>query len=165
MSKNQKFPFFDNLKFSIFLKIIIYCKNYYYKSIKQLKCQKNVWKCLKLINIGLVIEKKFCEKKLADKKNFLTNKTYILCSFQKCNFHYWHKYIHAKKRRLKVFSLYAYHYHSHSHTHYQVNMPAPTCKLRQHASLLPRKKNKQTDRSIYQFAIAIEKRPNHKKNS
>jgi hypothetical protein len=92
------------------------------------------------------LKKKRCEKNWQIKINFLTNKTYILCSFQKCNFHHWHKYIHAKKRCLKVFSLYAYHYHSHSHTHYQVNMPAPTCKLRQHASLLPRiKKSKPTD--------------------
>ena len=40
--KKPKISFFDNLRFSIFLKNIIYCINYNYKPIKQLICQKNV---------------------------------------------------------------------------------------------------------------------------
>ena len=42
------------------------------------------------------------------KKNILTINTDILYSFQKCNFHYWHKDIQVKKRLLHVLSLYAY---------------------------------------------------------
>ena len=61
ISKNQNFTFLTSWHFQFFWNII-YCKNYNYESIKQLKCQKNVWKCLKLINIGLVIEKTVAKK-------------------------------------------------------------------------------------------------------
>ena len=134
-SQYEKFHIFFNYFFFI---------NHHSGFITQLKCRSNTEYCLSLIKIWEVI-KKAATKNCSEKKIFLTHQTDILCSFQKSNFHHCHKNTVPKKQLWSTLSIHA--------IMLSTSPPSAILTLRQLASLLPRKK---TDRSIYQFAIAIE---------
>ena len=123
------------------------------------KMSKNAENCLSLINQNRSAHFRKAAKKLAAKKNIFLSliRPIFLCSFQKSNFYNCQKYTLAKKQLRSSHSLYAgslIHWYM-IHWHWSLSgWRLPTCANMQVYYL---GKKYQTDRSIYQFAIAIEK--------